>query len=239
MRNEEIHEDDTESDLDAGGDESGLHFLDAAEKSLDAIRDSGHEIEYRHYFQVVCADLRHSTAPEQTDDRIPEEKDHKTDEYAVAKFQDHAFSESFPHLISVPGTVALTCIIHDGMADALLRNACKIINPVYSIEGGNNADSVTVDASLDQQFANGLHQLLESSNRAILEDKLHNIFIWSPFVPLQGKYRYISVNVDQAQDTGDCFGKQCGGACSGYGKVELADKYDIQDYINDAGNPQE
>ena len=136
MRNEEIHEDDPESDLDAGGDESGLHFLDAAEKSLDAIRDSGHEIEYRHYFQVVCADLRHSTAPEQTDDRIPEEKDHKTDEYAVAKFQDHAFSESFPHLISVPGTVALTCIIHDGMADALLRNACKIINPVYSIEGG-------------------------------------------------------------------------------------------------------
>ena len=82
MRNEEIHEDDPESDLDAGGDESGLHFLDAAEKSLDAIRDSGHEIEYRHYFQVVCADLRHSTAPEQTDDRIPEEKDHKTDEYA-------------------------------------------------------------------------------------------------------------------------------------------------------------
>ena len=162
------------------------------------------------------------------DDWSTEQQRYRADEHPIHTFQQQPCSETLPNPFRPFGTKVLGREGGNGLPDALLRREGKIVHTGAGVEGGNHIQPQLIHLPLNQQLADGLNSLLQSSHTAVLQGSLQQRRINPPFAPLQAKHGHLLADIQPAHCSRGRFRNHRGQGRTNNAKTQQTNKNQVQ-----------
>lgn len=143
-----------DTDIDKTGIQRDAQIADASEIALDAVGDTGQNIEPCHDGQVMDTFLDDGFITcKQCHQETGEQPCDKADGNTVDDFDPHAKEIGFPDSVIQMGAFILCHYRSHGVGNVLLGDGRKVIKAVDGIKGRSGIDTHGIDKGLGAQFA--------------------------------------------------------------------------------------